>query len=69
MLTRSKSILAQNIYIVDIDFDSASKAWKANKKSVGNGVYVYICENVSMKGKKCNKACINNLSFCETHSK
>lgn len=30
------------LYEVDIDFDDASKAWRANKKSIGNGQYVYI---------------------------
>jgi hypothetical protein len=35
------------LYEVDIDFDDASKAWRANKKSIGNGQYVYIRE------KKC----------------
>ena len=32
------------LYEVDIDFDDASKAWRANKKSIGNGQYVYIRE-------------------------
>ena len=30
------------LYEVDIDFDDASKAWRANKKSIGNGQYKYI---------------------------
>ena len=29
-------------YEVNIDFDEASAAWKANKKSLGNGCYKYI---------------------------
>jgi hypothetical protein len=37
------------------DFDDASECWKQNKKSVGNGMYVYICEAVCKNGKKCNK--------------
>jgi hypothetical protein len=28
--------------VVNIDFDEASTAWKANKKSKGNGTYRYI---------------------------
>lgn len=35
------------LYEVDIDFDDASKAWRANKKSIGNGQYVYIREKKS----------------------
>ena len=30
-----------NTYEVNIDFDGASKAWKSNKISLGNGVYRY----------------------------
>jgi len=29
-------------YAVDIDFDDASRAWNANKRSIGNGSYRYI---------------------------
>ena len=35
------------LYEVNIDFDDASKAWRANKKSIGNGQYVYIREKKS----------------------
>lgn len=35
------------LYEVDIDFDDASKAWRANKKSIGNGQYKYIREKKS----------------------
>ena len=69
MLTRSKSIQLQNQCIADIDFDAASKAWKANKKSIGNGSYVYICKHVSIIGKKCDKSCMNGSAFCASHSK
>jgi hypothetical protein len=41
MQTRSQS--ANGKYEVSIDFDGASAAWKANKKSIGNGQYKYIC--------------------------
>jgi hypothetical protein len=29
------------LYDVDIDFDEASIAWRANKKSIGNGQFKY----------------------------
>ena len=28
-----------HLYCIDIDFDEASRAWRANKKSIGNGHY------------------------------
>jgi len=31
----------QPLYDVDIDFDEASIAWRANKKSIGNGQFKY----------------------------
>ena len=31
----------QNLYEVDIDFDSASAAWRANKRSMGDGSFKY----------------------------
>jgi len=43
MQTRSQTKYeALEKYEVKIDFAGASKAWKANKKSIGNGQYVYI---------------------------
>jgi len=39
-------------YEVEIDFDGASEAWKANKKSIGNGSYKYICTAICKSGKK-----------------
>ena len=30
-------------YAVEIDFDVASVAWKANKNPICNGCYKYIC--------------------------
>jgi hypothetical protein len=30
-----------NEFSVNIDFDEASKAWRSNKKSVGNGMFTY----------------------------
>lgn len=36
-----KKEIHQNLYEVDIDFDSASVAWRANKRSIGNGSFKY----------------------------
>ena len=36
-----KKEIHQNLYEVDMDFDLASKAWRANKISIGNGEFIY----------------------------
>jgi hypothetical protein len=36
-----RSSLRTQKYTVDIDFDGASKDWRMNKRSIGNGSYVY----------------------------
>ena len=37
-----KLLLRKPIYEVNIDFDGASRAWKANKKYLGDGTYRYL---------------------------
>jgi len=41
--TRSQTRLErrQLALAVDIDFDRASRAWRANKRSIGNGQFAY----------------------------
>ena len=56
--TRSQSL--------NIDFDGASKAWKANKKSVGNGSYKYVCCAVKNKGE-CTRQCLAGENYCKKH--
>ena len=41
MLLRSGFYYHIEEYIVMIDFDKASREWRKNKISVGNGCYVY----------------------------
>lgn len=44
MKTRSQTKYEKSaIYEVNIDFDGASEAWKANKISIGNVSYKYLC--------------------------
>ena len=55
MKTRSQT--KHQIYEVDIDFDSASKAWLSNKISIGNGSYKYkytVCA-VTKQDTNCKK--------------
>ena len=40
---------------MEIDFDAASTAWRANKRHVGFGVFVYRCAYVHSSGKLCGK--------------
>jgi len=54
-------------YEVIIDFDEASAAWKANKKSKGNGTYRYVCEGLTKTGKKCTRQPICSSEFCKWH--
>ena len=71
MQTRSQT--AYNLsskYEVNIDFDDASVSWKANKKSIGNGVYKYICmhkTNTNKNLKQCNRKPLPGSNFCKTH--
>ena len=54
---------------VNIDFDEASKAWHANKKSIGNSHYKYICEISTKTGTQCSKGCYKTELFCWSHRK
>jgi hypothetical protein len=38
-----------------IDFDLASREWRKNKVSLGNGYFGYRCNYTHSNGKKCNK--------------
>ena len=59
----------QPLYEVNIDFDEASDAWKANKKSIGNGQYKYVCSKTTKTGKKCNRKCLEGgeIGCCKIH--
>jgi len=41
-----------------IDFDNASKLWRANKTHIANGIFKYVCGAMRKDGGKClNKPC------------
>ena len=70
MKTRSQTNRENLGYFeVNIDFDGASEAWKANKKSIGNGMYKYICCKKNKNGNNCNKKCLSGENYCQTHLK
>lgn len=70
MITRSQ-IKKQSLHelaskSLTIDFDEASKAWKANKKSIGNGSYKYVCCAVKNR-KNCTRKCLDGENYCKIH--
>jgi hypothetical protein len=68
MNTRSQTRNNNNsLYEVDIDFDEASEAWRANKKHIGNGMFNYICSGSTKSGNKCNRQPVLNSEYCKTH--
>jgi hypothetical protein len=68
MKTRSQTKYEKSaIYEVNIDFDEASESWKANKKSIGNGMYKYVCCKKWKNGKNCTSKCLPGKNYCKTH--
>lgn len=67
MQTRSQTKLA--IYEVNIDFDEASEAWKANKRTIGNGSYKYVCQKRGKNNNMCILRCLPGEDYCKTHMK
>lgn len=54
-----------NVEFTSEFFDNASSCWKENKRSTGNGTYVYKCMHMFEKrGKKkqriCGRTCVSN---------
>ena len=66
--SQTKSIKS-SIYEVNIDFDEASKAWRSNKKSIGNGSYKYVCIKKGKHNNYCVSKCLPEENYCRTHFK
>ena len=43
------------LYLVNIDFDEASREWNANKKKGSNGCRTYCCGFIKKNGKPCKR--------------
>jgi len=69
ILLLKKVMPKQTFLKVDIDFVEASKAWKFNKKSIGNGCYKYICTKITKTGKQCKNDSLRNCDYCRLHNK
>ena len=68
MKTRSQTKYANlALYEVIIDFDEASEAWKANKVSIGNGSYKYVCAKKNKNNKCCSSKCLPQEIYCKNH--
>ena len=66
-LTNNNLLKTLYPYFKDADFDEASKAWKANKKSIGNGCYKYICNKITKTGKHCKNDSLRGCEYCRFH--
>lgn len=70
MQTRSQTKYENSaIYEVNIDFDAASEAWKANKMSIGNGSYRYVCCKRGKNNNMCISKCLPGEHYCRVHLK
>lgn len=71
--TKKESEQANNndvgTYTVEIDFDGAREAWRANKKELPNCCYEYICGYITMSGKKCCRKPTKDNIRCVIHKK
>lgn len=67
MKTRSQSVLKE--LEVNIDFDSASEAWNANKKRLTSGCYQYVCGSPLKMGGYCSRRPEKNCQTCYVHKK
>jgi len=56
-----------NLHGYNFDFDYSSECWKANKKSVGNGCYSYICGFELKNGGVCKRTPLKCSDFCSLH--
>jgi hypothetical protein len=64
-----QNLINQNtsLYTVEINFDEAIDAWRANKKSIGNGHYKYICIQKTKTGNQCKRESLKFCDHCKMH--
>lgn len=68
MNTRSKTNQLRKMkYTVDIDFDDASSAWRANKKPIKNGCFKYLCCQKTLSGNPCKRERLIIDIYCKQH--
>jgi len=70
MKTRSQTKYENTpLYEVNLDFDAASEAWKANKTPIGNSSYKYVCQKRSKNNNMCISKCLHGKDYCRVHIK
>jgi hypothetical protein len=55
------------LYMVEIDFNDASKCWMANKKHMKDGNYKYICCEKTQSGNQCKRESLAGCDYCKIH--
>ena len=53
----------------EINFDEASKLWRSNKVSIGNGSFKYVCGYIRKDGGKCRNPQYKHHPSCHLHFK
>lgn len=67
MNTRSKT--RENTNNININFDEASIAWRANKKLIGSGHFKYKCLQKTQSGNECKREALAGCDACKLHLK
>ena len=63
----NKQNIINDLYTVEINFDEAINAWRANKKCIGNGHYKYICIQKTKSGNQCKRESLKFCDNCKMH--
>ena len=50
-----------------IDFDLASDCWRANKMSIGNGMFKYVCPFMKIDNTRCGRNVKKGCTSCRYH--
>jgi len=50
-----------------IDFDKSQLLWRQNKRSIGNGSFIYICGAKCKDNSKCKNKPYTKLGRCHLH--
>ena len=50
-----------------IDFDEASDCWRANKMSIGNGMFKYVCPFMKIDNTRCGRNVKKGCTSCRYH--
>lgn len=69
MTTTMTPNMTPTTYDVNIDFDGAQEAWRANKTTLPNGCFAYKNVNVCIGHTKTGQQCRNKTAFeyCKIH--